>query len=161
MHTTAGDLFIDPNSFELSIWDGDGSSLIYHRKDSYLLAMRSWCSRHDNGGYKTNFWDWPFSTEDGRRWPDAVPEVARTNNRGEHRRNILHQDAIIDVLNVSNADNSRSIKNWSRISRRMLLNDTVHRNSLERIAFADASRERQQLHCRRCTAKHIVTLYPR
>lgn len=129
MLTTAGDLFIDPNSLELSIWDGDGSSLIYHRKASYLLAMRSWCSRHDNGAYKPNFWDWPFSTDDGRRWPDAVSEVARTNNRDEHRRNLLHQDAMIDALNVSKADNShdRAIENWSRLSRRLLLNDTVHR----------------------------------
>lgn len=129
MLTTAGDLFIDPNSLELSIWDGDATSLIYHRKASYLLAMRSWCSRNDNGSYRPSFWDWPSSADDRRRWPDAISDVARTNDMDEHRRNLLHQDAMIDALNLSKADNSHdgAIENWSRLSRRLLLNDAVHR----------------------------------
>lgn len=129
MLTTAGDLFISPNSLELSLGDGDATSLIYHRKASYLLAMRSWCNRHDNGSYKPNFWDWPFSADDRRRWPDAVSKKARTNDRDRHRRNLLHQDAMIDAMNVSRTVNSkdRAIGNWSRLCRRLLLNESVHR----------------------------------
>lgn len=129
MLTTAGDLFIDPNSLELSIGDGDATSLIYHRKASYLLAMRSWCKRYNNGSYEPNFWDWPFSSDDRKRWPDAVSEIARTNDRAGHRLHLLHQDAMIDALNVSKAENSqgRAIENWSRLFRRLLLNESVHR----------------------------------
>lgn len=129
MLTTAGDLFIDPNSLELSMWNGDGTSLVYHRKSSYLLAMRSWCNRHENGAYNPPFWDWPFSADDGKRWPDAISEVARTNDLHEHRRNLLHQDAMIDALNGPKAGNAhdRAVENWSRLSRRLLLNQSVHK----------------------------------
>lgn len=129
MLTSAGDLFIDPNSLELSMWNGDGTSFVYHRKASYLFAMRSWCSRHDNGVYKPPFWDWPYSADDCRRWPDAGSTIARTNEDNEHRRNLLHQHAMIDALNTSRAENpsDRAMENWARLSRRLLLNENIHR----------------------------------
>lgn len=129
MLTSAGDLLIDPNLLELSMWNGDGTSLVYHTKSSYLLAMKSWCNRNDNGAYKPPFWDWPFSRHDERRWPDAVTEKARTNESDEHRKHLLHQDAMIDALNGEKATNShdRAIENWARLSRRLLLNSAVHR----------------------------------
>lgn len=138
MLTTAGDLFIDPNILELSQWSGDGASWVHHRKSSYMLAMRSWCNRYENGAYKPPFWEWPYSPDDERRWPNAVSGIIRTNKSEEyprnllHRRNLLHQDAMIDAMNESRPENSadRAIENWARLSRRLLLNVNVHRTPL-------------------------------
>ncbi|KAI0557956.1 Lipase domain protein [Gracilaria domingensis] len=129
MLTTAGDLFIDPNSLELSMWSGDSLSFVHHRKASYLLAMRSWCNRHEKGAYRPLFWSWPFSADDERRWPAAISTDARDEVRREHRRHLLHQDAMIDALNETKADNieERAFDNWSRLTRRLILNSAVHK----------------------------------
>ncbi|CAN8072398.1 unnamed protein product [Agarophyton chilense] len=130
MLTTAGDLFIDPNSLELSIWSGDSLSFVHHRKASYLLAMRSWCNRHESGAYRPQFWNWPFSSDDERRWPAALASDSRDDDfRREHRRHLLHQDAMIDALNETKAENieERAVDNWSRLTRRLILNSAVHK----------------------------------
>lgn len=129
MLTTVGDLFIDPNSLELSMWSGDSLSFVHHRKASYLLAMRAWCNRHEYGAYKPMFWDWPYSSDDERRWPDAFCAVAKDDVHREHRRHLLHQDAMIDALDDTQAESveERAIEHWSRLARRLILNSTVHK----------------------------------
>lgn len=66
--TADGDLFIDPNALELKLWSGDKPGMLYHRKASYLLAMRAWCDLHHGEQYVPEFWGWPFSPDDSRRY---------------------------------------------------------------------------------------------
>lgn len=70
--TADGDLFIDPNSLELNLWSGDVASVLYHRKASYLLAMRAWCERHHGDEYIPEFWPFPVSSDDKRRFAHAL-----------------------------------------------------------------------------------------
>lgn len=129
MITTAGDLFIDPNTLELSKWSGDTASFVHHRKSSYLLAMKSWCNRHENGVYRPPFWDWPFSPEEGRRWPDAVRNESIEQHHQGRRRNLIHQDAMINALNDSISENvsDGALENWSRMVSRVLLDNIGHK----------------------------------
>ncbi|KAI0556615.1 Lipase domain protein [Gracilaria domingensis] len=129
MLTTAGDLFTDPNSLELSMCSGDSLSFVHHRKASYLLAMRCWCNRHEKGAYRHLFWSWPFSADDERRWLAVISTDARDEVRREHRRHFLHQDSMMDALNETKADNIEepAFDNWSRLTRRLILNSAVHK----------------------------------
>lgn len=118
--TAAGDLFIDPNSMELSMWGKRTQSLVYHRKSAYLLAMQSWCRRHEYGAYKPPFWKWPVTEDDNRRFPDAVDNEVNTTRTGQR---ILLQDAMIDALDMQQFTDAsqRALNNWQRLVRRALL----------------------------------------
>ncbi|GAB0489992.1 hypothetical protein MMPV_001219 [Pyropia vietnamensis] len=68
---SSGELFLDPNALELKLWHGDAASILYHRKASYLLAMRAWCERHHGSVYTPPFWSFPYSTDDWKRFGGA------------------------------------------------------------------------------------------
>eukprot|EP00186_Timspurckia_oligopyrenoides_P004736 CAMPEP_0182441480 /NCGR_PEP_ID=MMETSP1172-20130603/442_1 /TAXON_ID=708627 /ORGANISM="Timspurckia oligopyrenoides, Strain CCMP3278" /LENGTH=842 /DNA_ID=CAMNT_0024635789 /DNA_START=121 /DNA_END=2646 /DNA_ORIENTATION=- len=78
--TTGGELFLDPNALELKIWHGDTSSVLYHRKASYLLAMRGWCELNHGDEYVPEFWPWPVSATDSRRFESVINKSTRSNN---------------------------------------------------------------------------------
>lgn len=123
MLTTAGDLFIDPSSLELSLWNGDGSSFVHHRKSAYMLAMKSWCNRHEGQAYRPPFWDWPYSDDDERRWPDAA--VGRQHP--SRHRSLLLQDAMIDALDGDKGIQIRGsvVERWAQLTRKVLLKTEV------------------------------------
>lgn len=122
--TVTGDLFIDPNSMELSLWGKRTQSLLYHRKSAYLLAMKSWCRRHDRGSYRAPFWKWPVTEDDNRRFPDADPVPLKGSDMG---RRILRQDAMIDALDMQTFEDGavRAVCNWQRLVRRALLQEKL------------------------------------
>ncbi len=122
--TATGDLFLDPNTMEMSLWGKQAQSLLYHRKSSYLLAMKSWCRKHENGAYNPPFWKWPVSNDDSRRFPNAVGDMPNKKERSSTAgRKILHQDAMVDALGKEFAPEGyeRVIMNWRRLTRRLLL----------------------------------------
>lgn len=122
--TAAGELFIDPNALEMKHWHGDPASLLYHRKASYLLAMKAWCNKHHRETYEPHFWAFPINYEDSRRFPSAVRKTARDASR-EGRRRIMSLDAMVDALDrKKRIDVSEyALSNWQRLTRRALLNE--------------------------------------
>ena len=144
--TAGGEMFIDPNALEMKHWHGDPSSLLYHRKASYLLAMKAWCKKQHSESWEPHFWPFPVSYDDERRFPSAsrsgtasktsssspgTSRTTRTNasererRRGRKRRNIMMLDAMVDALDrKKQADVSEyAIANWARLTRRALLNE--------------------------------------
>lgn len=120
--TASGDLFIDPNSMEMSLWGKQAQSLLYHRKSSYLLAMRSWCKRHDKGAYKPPFWEWPVTEEDSKRFPEAI--MKQPNDRdaiSSKDRRMKLKDAMITALGNEDSEKlPNAVKNWERLTNRLL-----------------------------------------
>lgn len=127
--TVDGDLFMDPNSLELNLWSGDSASILYHRKASYLLAMRAWCERHHGDEYVPEFWPFPVSKDDTKRFQHAM--VKAENNafnaigggKLDKKTKLLQYDAMIDKLD-SQDDNyeptPRSVQNWARLANKLL-----------------------------------------
>lgn len=102
--TVDGDLFIDPNSLELNMWSGDVASILYHRKASYLLAMRAWCDRHHGDEYMPEFWPFPVSKDDTRRFQHVMVRSSKSGLLGSgrpganKRARIMRLDAMVDAL---------------------------------------------------------------
>lgn len=124
--TVDGDLFIDPNSLELNMWSGDVASILYHRKASYLLAMRAWCERHHGDEYLPEFWPFPVSKDDTRRFQHAM--VRSTTKTGlmvsgrptaNKRARIMRLDAMIDALEGPEV-NPTVAALWMRLTRRLI-----------------------------------------
>mmetsp|Transcript_20313 Transcript_20313/g.81925 ORF Transcript_20313/g.81925 Transcript_20313/m.81925 type:complete len:117 (+) Transcript_20313:2591-2941(+) len=61
-------MFLDPNALESGLCRRVPMSMFYHRKSSYLLALRAWCENHHRGLYKPDFWPWPISDECTKRF---------------------------------------------------------------------------------------------
>jgi triacylglycerol lipase len=143
--TVDGDLFIDPNSLELNLWSGDVASILYHRKASYLLAMRAWCERHHGDEYLPEFWPFPVSKDDTRRFEHAMVRSMSQTSQGLHdgplsgrvrerplltKRSRLRQlDAMIEALEGPNGPvtNPDAVQQWSRLTRAVLVD--VRRSS--------------------------------
>eukprot|EP00189_Rhodosorus_marinus_P009142 CAMPEP_0184754330 /NCGR_PEP_ID=MMETSP0315-20130426/44565_1 /TAXON_ID=101924 /ORGANISM="Rhodosorus marinus, Strain UTEX LB 2760" /LENGTH=800 /DNA_ID=CAMNT_0027233747 /DNA_START=206 /DNA_END=2605 /DNA_ORIENTATION=+ len=66
--TSDGTMFLDPNTLESGLFRRVPMSMFYHRKSSYLLALRAWCENHHRGLYKPDFWPWPISDECTKRF---------------------------------------------------------------------------------------------
>lgn len=129
--TVDGDLFIDPNSLELNMWSGDVASILYHRKASYLLAMRAWCERHHGDEYLPEFWPFPVSKDDTRRFQHAMVRscnrvglMASSRPMANKRARIMRLDALVDALGGS-AVNSEVIDRWTRLTRSAMQNAQV------------------------------------
>lgn len=145
--TVDGDLFIDPNSLELNLWSGDVASILYHRKASYLLAMRAWCERHHGDEYLPEFWPFPVSKDDTRRFEHAMVRTRQdsfgeySDGRGQHhgqrsrvsvaktkRTRMREIDAMIEALDdgvgeaVGNEPecNMEAIQRWAHFTTRLL-----------------------------------------
>lgn len=126
--TATGDLFLDPNSMEMSLWGKQAQSLLYHRKSSYLLAMKSWCKKHEDGSYDPPFWKWPISNDDNKRFPGANARKTETTKViSRTGRKILQHDAMVDALDKDyNSDGfERAVLNWRRLTRRILLHEKL------------------------------------
>lgn len=129
--TVDGDLFIDPNSLELNLWSGDVASILYHRKASYLLAMRAWCERHHGDEYLPEFWPFPVSKDDTRRFEHAMVRsmngapashggVGAPRARTVSKRSRMRQlDAMIDALEgpPAPAGSPEAVELWARLAR--------------------------------------------
>lgn len=124
--TVDGDLFIDPNSLELNMWSGDVASILYHRKASYLLAMRAWCERHHGDEYLPEFWPFPVSKDDTKRFQHAMVKSTRSGMLSVHRQptnkraRIMRLDAMIDALGDVREIDANVLTNWERLVRGMI-----------------------------------------
>lgn len=120
--TVDGDLFIDPNSLELNMWSGDVASILYHRKASYLLAMRAWCERHHGDEYLPEFWPFPVSKDDTRRFQHAMVRnttktglMVSTRPSANKRARIMRLDAMVDALQGPEVS-SKVAALWERLA---------------------------------------------
>ncbi|KAI0567372.1 Lipase domain protein [Gracilaria domingensis] len=134
--TVDGDLFIDPNSLELNMWSGDVASILYHRKASYLLAMRAWCERHHGDEYLPEFWPFPVSKDDTKRFQHAM--VRSTTKSGllasprpvaNKRARIMLLDAMVNALDEGAHFEPRVVEGWSRLAKG-LIERTANENVL-------------------------------
>ena len=145
--TPHGDLFIDPSALERKLWSGTTAGLGYHRKASYLLAMRSWCVRHHPKMYTPLFFDFPVSQQDMLRFEGAqvaskgsdafIPDNEDTNE-DEFEYATENEDMIEPVLSKEdelklavknfdafksederNKEVSRAVKNWEQLTMKL------------------------------------------
>lgn len=123
--TVDGDLFMDPNSLELNLWSGETASILYHRKASYLLAMRAWCEKHHGDEYVPEFWPFPVSKDDTRRFQHAMVRsethafAAIAAIKSDNRAKLLRSDAMIERLHgpdTASEPNARSLANWKKLT---------------------------------------------
>lgn len=124
--TPDGEMFIDPSALELKLWSGNTAGFAYHRKASYLLAMRAWCLRHHKLTYTPVFWPFPVREDDLQRFEGA--EVEGKSGMGEGKEmatKIIRMDAMVDFLDDDRYDNMAAIERWARLSRRLLLSSKL------------------------------------
>lgn len=125
--TPHGHMFIDPSSLELKLWSGSTSGFAYHRKASYLLAMKAWCVQHHKMTYTPVFWPFPVHEEDYQRFAaanmdedDAVDEQMAAHGQLIAKK-IIMLDAMVDKLDSSSFTNTAAVEKWARLTRRLLL----------------------------------------
>lgn len=122
--TVDGDLFIDPNSLELNIWSGDVASILYHRKASYLLAMRAWCERHHGDEYVPEFWPFPVSKDDTKRFQHAMVKSSYSlgimSSATPNRDRIRELDAMVEALNTGPEPKREVAMKWLHLARKAL-----------------------------------------
>eukprot|EP00181_Compsopogon_caeruleus_P003595 CAMPEP_0184682720 /NCGR_PEP_ID=MMETSP0312-20130426/8504_1 /TAXON_ID=31354 /ORGANISM="Compsopogon coeruleus, Strain SAG 36.94" /LENGTH=807 /DNA_ID=CAMNT_0027134571 /DNA_START=96 /DNA_END=2519 /DNA_ORIENTATION=- len=129
--TANGELFIDPNALELKLWHGQAASVLYHRKASYLLAMRAWCEVHHGDTYIPEFWPWPFSDDDSRRFEHALPTRSTPSSslasQGllQERHKLLARDAMVDALGNYPAQGGDAVARWARLTRKLIMKDSM------------------------------------
>lgn len=143
--TVDGDLFIDPNSLELNLWSGDVASILYHRKASYLLAMRAWCERHHGDEYVPEFWPFPVSKDDTKRFQHAMVRsgyTASVRSSTPKRERILELDAMVEALNTDCSTlNQNAVVNWKVLTERLLMGDaTQEKDTQEEVELDHPSR---------------------
>ena len=131
--TASGDLFIDPSSFELKHWHGDRPSILYHRKASYMLAMRLWSKKHHGESFEPHFWDFPYTAEDSQRFAGANTVSTERSKKLRPtlraRERILSQAAMVDALDRDMAPcvSGQAVQNWARLVRRLLLSEELRK----------------------------------
>lgn len=133
--TVDGDLFIDPTSLELNFWSGDVASILYHRKASYLLAMRAWCERHHGNEYLPEFWPFPVSKDDTRRFQHAMIRSTGSEGPVSHglapkkktsvaskRTRMRQMDAMIDALEGPEGKplSDKVLQSWELLARALI-----------------------------------------
>lgn len=127
--TPQGDMLIDPDALEHRPWTGEAAGFAYHRKASYLLAMRAWCVRNHGLTYTPVFWPFPVRPEDERRFAGAFdPDEEQLESEGGRKvaEKIIRLDAMVDALGDDQGlDNMAVVEKWARLTRRALLNDKL------------------------------------
>jgi triacylglycerol lipase len=128
--TPYGLLLIDPNILETFHGLSRSSGFAYHRKASYMLAMRAWCVRNHGKEFVPQFWPFPVRAEDSRRFQEALSSDnhGEGGNRKLYQNRIMTLDALVDSLvddDASEADMS-VVDLWGRLTRKVLLNITLH-----------------------------------
>lgn len=123
--TPHGEMIIDPSALEQRPWTGEAAGFAYHRKASYMLAMRAWCVRNHGMTYTPVFWPFPVRPEDERRFAGAFDEEDG-NVAGRVAAKIIRMDAMVDALGDGmELDNMAVVEKWGRLTRRALLNDKL------------------------------------
>lgn len=124
--TPHGEMIIDPTALERRPWSGETAGFAYHRKASYLLAMRAWCVRHHGMTYTPVFWPFPVRPEDERRFAGAFEDEEGPTG-GKVAARIIRMDAMVDALGQGDTElaNMAVIEKWARLTRRALLNDKL------------------------------------
>lgn len=125
--TAHGLMFIDPSQLELKLWSGSTAGFAYHRKASYLVAMKAWCMRNHRLSYTPAFWPFPVHQEDYQRFAGA--QVENEPSVDEHveahgqriARKIILLDAMVDKLDNGSFTNTAAVEKWARLTRRLLL----------------------------------------
>lgn len=133
--TPHGDMYIDPSALESRPWTGEAAVFAYHRKASYMLAMRAWCVRHHGMTYTPAFWPFPIREEDQRRFPGVREEEDLASERarkGKVTSKIIKMDAMVDALGRGETElaNMAVVEKWSRLTRRLMLQDTLNRTEM-------------------------------
>lgn len=128
--TPHGGMIIDPNALENRPWTGEAAGFAYHRKASYLLAMRAWCVRNHGLTYTPVFWPFPVRPEDERRFAGAFDEedVEQNVDGRAVAEKIIRLDAMVDALGGGDdlgENNLAIVSKWGRLTRRLLLNDKL------------------------------------
>lgn len=127
--TVNGDLFMDPNSLELNLWSGDTASILYHRKASYLLAMRAWCEKHHGDEYVPEFWPFPVSQDDTKRFEHVMQTKQSDSTFGnfkaydiaDRKAKLLQFDAMIEKLPDSpRVHNQNTVMQWAKLTQLLL-----------------------------------------
>lgn len=129
--TPFGEMFIDPSQLELKLWSGNTAGFAYHRKASYLLAMRAWCVRHHKKTYTPAFWPFPVRDEDHQRFEDA--QMQQDEDIVTPTSKLAKQIIMLDAMQVESLDesayvNCEVIEKWSRLTRRLLLRQRLAAN---------------------------------
>lgn len=121
--TPHGEMIIDPSALEHRPWSGEAAGFAYHRKASYLLAMRAWCVRNHGMTYTPNFWPFPVRPEDERRFAGAFDEDDEPSG-SKVAAKIIRMDAMVDILGIGDKElaNMAVVEKWARLTRRALLN---------------------------------------
>ncbi len=126
--TPHGQMFIDPSALELKLWSGSTAGLAYHRKASYLLAMRAWCVRHHKKTYTPAFWPFPVRDEDKQRFEySGINEDDGSFSDSSLKANqllakkIVMRDTMVDSLDDQMNVNAEAVERWARLARRLLL----------------------------------------
>lgn len=127
--TAHGEMFIDPNALEWQLWSGNTAGLSYHRKASYLLAMREWCMRQHGKTYTPVFWPFPVREEDYKRFPGQSQQEDNPLATTENAARIVMMDAMVDALGRerNNSASDEVVERWGRMTRRLFLNDRLNR----------------------------------
>lgn len=126
--TPHGEMIIDPNALEHRPWSGETAGFAYHRKASYLLAMRAWCVRNHGMTYTPVFWPFPVRPEDERRFAGAFDHEEDSVSAGRKvAQKIIRMDAMVDALGDDGKDmnNMAAVERWARLTRRILLNEKL------------------------------------
>lgn len=123
--TPHGDMFLDPGALETRPWSGEAAGFAYHRKASYLLAMRAWCVRNHGMTYTPSFWPFPVRREDHKRFAGAFSDSDEPKGHSQKvASKIIQMDAMVDALGHGDAGlaNMAVVEKWARLTRRILLN---------------------------------------
>jgi len=135
--TANGSLFIDPNALELKLWHGEAASVLYHRKASYMLAIKAWCELHHGDTYLPEFWPWPVSDDDSRRFEHALTlklsskgydskRVSSTKEGPQDRHKLLVRDGLVDVLgSYQPGVGGDVIGRWARLTRKLIMQEQI------------------------------------
>ncbi|CDF37386.1 Lipase domain protein, putative [Chondrus crispus] len=131
--TPHGDMIIDPNYLDRRPWSGETAGFAYHRKASYLLAMRAWCVRNHGMVYTPVFWPFPLRKEDHKRFESAFTDEGEIVKGHSNRiaSKIIHMDAMVDALGHGDQAlaNMAVVEKWARLTRRILLNARLTENT--------------------------------
>eukprot|EP00184_Porphyridium_aerugineum_P006299 CAMPEP_0184706408 /NCGR_PEP_ID=MMETSP0313-20130426/36745_1 /TAXON_ID=2792 /ORGANISM="Porphyridium aerugineum, Strain SAG 1380-2" /LENGTH=902 /DNA_ID=CAMNT_0027167961 /DNA_START=196 /DNA_END=2904 /DNA_ORIENTATION=- len=128
--TTGGELFLDPNALELKMWHGETASVLYHRKASYLLAMRGWCELHHGDEYVPEFWPWPVSVDDSKRFDSIAAKstssksssLSKGSSMQKNQYKLLARDSLMNKLDQHiEASSEDPVAQWARLTRRLLV----------------------------------------
>jgi Lipase (class 3) len=135
--TPYGRMLIDPNVLEQLHWSSNSAGFAYHRKASYMLAMRAWCVRNHGKSYVPEFWPFPVYEDDRRRFQNAMNMPAADSVSSGHLpvpSRIIELDAMVDALGSYDDDeddrkpaSGNALELWARLARRSLLNETLAR----------------------------------